>query len=57
MLDHWPALTLLLLGEFTLLVVVLTVIGLSRGAPRAARVVRALRGRRRRPRPKGIPPS
>ena len=53
MLHQWPAVTLLLLGEFALLLFALTVIGLFRGAPRAVRVVRALRGRRRRPRPKG----
>jgi hypothetical protein len=55
-LHQWPAVTLLLLGEFVLLLFALTVIGLSRGAPRAVRIVRALRSRRRRPRPRGASP-
>ena len=56
MLHAWPALMRLLLGELALLLFALTVIALSRGA-RATRVVRALRGRRRRPPGKDAPPT
>lgn len=55
MLHQWPVVMLLLLGELALLLVALTAIGVSRGAPRAVRVARALRRRHRRP-PKGVPP-
>ena len=48
MLHHWPAVTLLLLGELVALLVALAVIGLHRGAPRVRRIARALRRSHRR---------